>query len=91
MNDSSDIIRHAFLVILYLSAPALITAAAVGIFVGIMQSVTQIQDQSISYVLKMVAVVVTLLICATWIKEELVNLLVRIFDEIPTLGGIGLI
>lgn len=86
MNESTDIIRHAFLVILYLSGPALIVAAVVGVLVGILQSVTQIQDQSISYAIKMVAVAVTLLLCAGWIEHSLVDLLDRIFDEMPTIG-----
>ncbi len=55
--DNTDLVHHlneVLLLVLYLSAPVLIIAAAIGLAVGLLQAVTQIQDQSLPQTLKLV-------------------------------------
>lgn len=88
MNDSAEIIRMAFSLIFIGSAPALITAAVTGLLVGLLQSVTQIQDQSISYVIKMVAVCAVLLLSSHWLMGHITQLFQMVFEQVPYLTSV---
>lgn len=88
MSDSAEIIHMAFSLIFIGSAPALVTAALAGLVVGLLQSVTQIQDQSISFVLKMVAVCAVLLLSANWLMGHITQLFQTIFEQVPFLSGV---
>ncbi|ACX53110.1 flagellar biosynthetic protein FliQ [Ammonifex degensii KC4] len=58
-----DLVTKAFFLVLLLAGPALLVSALVGLVVGILQATTQIQDQMISFVPKIVAVFLTLALC----------------------------
>ncbi|RDV84683.1 flagellar biosynthetic protein FliQ [Ammonifex thiophilus] len=58
-----DLVTKALLLVLLLAGPALLVSALVGLVVGILQATTQIQDQMISFVPKIVAVFLTLALC----------------------------
>jgi len=57
-----------------LSAIPLATACVVGILASIVQVATQIQEQTISILAKLIALVIVFMICGTWMGEELINL-----------------
>ncbi|WP_153100505.1 EscS/YscS/HrcS family type III secretion system export apparatus protein [Paraburkholderia hayleyella] len=77
MNEFIAFAASTFLLVFWLSLPVLGTAALVGVVVGIVQSVTQIQDQSIAYGIKFLAVGAVLLFTATWMHAELTRVLDR--------------
>jgi type III secretion protein S len=79
MTDIQNLARDAIALILWLSLPALAVAALTGILVGLVQSVTQIQDQAVSYGIKVIAVSATVFFTGAWMKQELLRLLARIF------------
>ena len=85
--DHSQIVMAAFKIIMLASAPTLLVAMIVGILVGLMQSVIQVQDQTIGYVLKLAAVCVTLMISAPWIMREIGHLFDLILGAIPGAAG----
>lgn len=58
-----DLVTKALFLVLLLAGPALLVSALVGLVVGILQATTQIQDQMISFVPKIVAVFLTLALC----------------------------
>lgn len=72
-----------------LSAPILLTALCVGFVISLFQSVTQIQEVTLSFVPKAIAVGVALLVCGNWMLHEITSFTVGLFDRIPDLlaGG----
>lgn len=68
-----------------LSAPILITALVVGFAVSLVQSVTQIQEATLSFVPKAVAVVIALVICGHWMISEIVTFTHQLFERLPAL------
>lgn len=86
MNDS-DLVHYtsqALLLVLYLSLPVIVIAAVVGLGVGLFQALTQIQDQTFSFVFKLIAVILTIVICAQWVGSELHGFAVNMFNLITT-------
>ena len=70
-----------------LSAPVLITALVVGFAVSLVQSITQIQEVTLSFVPKAIAVGVALLVCGHWMIAEMVSFTNEMFARIPQLLG----
>lgn len=70
-----------------LAAPALITALVVGFTVSLLQSVTQIQEITLSFVPKAIAVAVALMLAGNWMISELIVTTNELFDRIPQLLG----
>ena len=70
-----------------LSAPVLLTALVVGFAISVLQSITQIQEVTLSFVPKMVGVGVALLLCGNWMLAELTGFTRELFDRLPGLLG----
>jgi flagellar biosynthetic protein FliQ len=70
-----------------LAAPILVTALVVGFAISVFQSITQIQETSLSFVPKAVAVSIALIICGQWMISVIVSFTTNLFDQIPTLVG----
>lgn len=84
-----DIGTQGLLVAAKLAAPLLITALVVGFAISLLQSITQVQEVTLSFVPKIVAVGVALLIAGNWMISEIVQFTEMMFDRIPQLlsGG----
>ena len=91
MNDASviDIALQTMLVAAKLSAPVLLTALVVGFAISLFQSVTQIQEVTLSFVPKALAVGVALLVTGNWMLHELVSFTTGLYDRIPALLSAG--
>ena len=84
-----DVINYserALLLVLFLSMPPIIVAALVGTLVSLLQALTQIQEQTLGFAIKLAAVLVTILATANWLGEELYQYALFIFDKIETLS-----
>ncbi|NCO52053.1 MAG: flagellar biosynthesis protein FliQ [Deltaproteobacteria bacterium] len=81
-----DIGRRALETALLISAPMLLTALLVGLIISIFQAATQINEQTMTFIPKIVGVFVVLLIFAPWILQKMMTLTLMIFDLLPTLG-----
>lgn len=68
-----DIMREGIVVALKLGAPLLLLSMLVGILVAIFQAVTQIHEQSLAFILKLIVVVLILLVGGGWMLEELID------------------
>jgi type III secretion protein S len=66
--------RQALLLSLILSLPVVITAGIVGLLVGLIQAVTQLQDQALLMALKLSAVIAVLFVTGGWMSSELVSI-----------------
>jgi len=80
-----EICRKAIETILMASAPMLIVALLVGLLVSIFQAATQINEQTLTFVPKIVAVFITLLIFGSWLIKILTLFTVGLFDVMATL------
>ena len=81
-----DLCYQALILVVMLSLPAVITAALVGLVTGILQAVTQIQDQSISYAVKLIAVSFVTALTARWLSAELYQFGENLYHLMPLLG-----
>lgn len=82
-----SITKEAMFLVLILSLPPIIVAAVLGVMVSLVQAVTQIQEQTLSFAMKLLGVTVTLALTAGWLGWELVLYAVRLFDQVARLGG----
>ena len=81
-----ELAQQALLLVLLLSLPAACTAMIVGIGIGILQSVTQVQDQSISYAAKLIAVSVVLIVTANWLGSHMYRFSEALFHAMAEVG-----
>lgn len=65
-----DIARRALWLIIETSAPLLLVSLIVGLIISIFQTVTSIQDQTLTFVPKILAVFITLMLCGGWIMQK---------------------
>lgn len=84
-----DIGTQAMIIAAKLSAPVLLTALVVGFVISLFQSVTQIQDATLAFVPKVVAVGVALLFAGNWMMHEMITFTTKLYEAIPGLirGG----
>lgn len=73
LQQAVDIGRQALLVAVKLSFPVLLVGLVVGIIISILQAATQIQEQTLTFVPKMIAVVATLFIIMPWLLTVLMD------------------
>lgn len=71
--------------VLILSLPTVVIAAAVGTLVSLVQALTQIQEQTLSFVFKLVAVIVTLFATSSWLGHELYTFADLTLHRIPVI------
>jgi flagellar biosynthetic protein FliQ len=79
--------QQALLVLLLVSAPMLLAALGVGLLVSIFQAATQINEMTLSFIPKLVAVFITMVVAGPWIMSTLLDYMRRLFMQIPTLIG----
>nr|WP_300003834.1 flagellar biosynthesis protein FliQ [Tissierella sp.] len=80
-----DIMRNGFLTIIRVSAPILVIALVVGLLISILQATTQIQEQTLSFVPKLMAIMVALIIFGNYMLTILMNFTENIFNLMSTL------
>jgi type III secretion protein S len=85
MNQSEivSILSNALNLTLLLSMPAIAVAAIVGTLFSLLQALTQIQEQTLSFAIKLIAVALTLYLTAGWMGGQLFNYALAIFDGFP--------
>ena len=76
---------QAMLLAAKLCAPVLLTALAIGFAVSLFQSVTQIQEVTLSFVPKAIGVAIALLVCGNWMLHELVSFTTELYQHIPNI------
>lgn len=74
--------KQGMLLVVVLSAPPLIVAVVVGVLTSLVQALMQIQDQTLPFGIKLVAVGVTLILTGRWIGVELIQLINLTFEMI---------
>lgn len=75
-----EIMTDAFLTGLKVAAPPLLISLAVGLIIAIIQAATQIHEQTLTFVPKLVAIGLTLILLGPWMGNELENFTIRLFE-----------
>ncbi len=81
-----NICRQAIETTLMCAAPMLIVALVIGLIISIFQAATQINEQTMTFIPKIVGVFVTLLLFAPWILQKASSFLITIFNQLPIIG-----
>jgi flagellar biosynthetic protein FliQ len=84
-SDVLAIGTHALRIMIMLSAPLLLVALAVGLLVGVFQAATQINEMTLSFIPKLLAVSATLAIAGPWMLNLLVSYTRELITSIPSL------
>lgn len=84
INDVTAIVSDALFIIIKCSAPLLLVSLVVGLIVSIFQTVTSIQEQTLTFVPKILAIFLALIIMGHWIMNSMVEYMVRLWSEFNT-------
>jgi len=76
-----DLCRNALLSALIIGAPMLLVGMAAGLFIGLIQALTQIQDQTVSFVPKLLAMAGVMIVCLPWLMMRLVEFTREVFTN----------
>ncbi|MBX9929465.1 MAG: flagellar biosynthesis protein FliQ [Gemmatimonadaceae bacterium] len=89
MNDALvvDLARNAIMLAIALAAPMLLAALGVGLAVSVAQAVTQIQEQTLAFVPKLVAVFGVFLVGLPWMIQMTVKYTTELFRSLPMIAG----
>ncbi len=80
-----EVVGQAIKITLMLSAPMLMGALIVGVLVSIFQAVTQINEQTLSFIPKILVIIAALVIFSPWMMETMVSYTQDLFTSIPEL------
>ncbi len=85
-SEIIGVIQAAMVAALKLAAPILIVSVAIGLIVSIFQAATQIHEQTLSFVPKLIAIALVLVILGPWMMETMNDFMVYIFNLIVKLN-----
>lgn len=88
MNQAQllDYAQTCLLLVLKLSLIPIIVATVIGVIVSLLQALTQIQEQTLGFAVKLIAISVTLLACSSWLGGQLLLYTQDIFSNFALLG-----
>ncbi len=84
---ATELVRNAVAIALWVAAPLLITALVVGIVVSLIQAITQLQEQTLTFIPKLALLAVVFLATLPWTLARLVEYLVQVFRTLPTVSA----
>jgi flagellar biosynthetic protein FliQ len=79
--------RQAIEMALILSAPLLLAALVIGLIISIFQAATQINEQTLSFIPKLVGTFLILILAGPWMLQMMVDYIRRLFESIPQIIG----
>jgi flagellar biosynthetic protein FliQ len=82
-NEAIDLVRDAILMSLVVGSPLLVIGMLVGLAIGLIQALTQIQDQTVSTVPKLVAMTLAIVVCLPWLTDRMLEYTSNLLQEIP--------
>jgi len=89
MNQDTvvSLATHAMTLALEIGGPILLAGLIIGLLVSIFQAVTSIQEQSLSFIPKVVGVAVLIVVLGPWMLDQLVSYAQNLYNSIPSLVG----
>lgn len=80
-------IKQSLIITLYMSAPIILMTVVVGLLLGILQAVMQLQDQALPFAVKLIGTIFIFLILGGWMTQQLLQFAELLFNTIPTIGS----
>jgi flagellar biosynthetic protein FliQ len=87
MNTYQEIAKQALALILLLSLPPLITSVVVGVLISLLQALTQVQEQTLTFVPKILATVIVIIVFAGWTFQKMIIFTQQVYNFIPYVGN----
>ena len=85
----SELMVRSMRLTVMISLPILLVALVVGLIISILHATTSIQEQTLTFVPKILAIVLAIVIFGSWIAGSMIGFTVEIFDMIPGMGSFG--
>ena len=82
-----SLLRSSIIQTLSIAAPVLLTSMLIGLIISIFQAVTSIQDQTLTFVPKIVAILTIIGIFGAWMMNSMANFTSNLFNMIPSITG----
>jgi flagellar biosynthetic protein FliQ len=79
VDNATDLVRETLTLMLTISAPILLAALLIGLGISVLQAVTQIQEQTLSFVPKIVGMAVVAILVTPWAAAQLLEFAARMF------------
>ncbi|WP_291635454.1 flagellar biosynthesis protein FliQ [Clostridium sp.] len=86
-NIVLTVVKDAVQTAIMVAAPILLTATIVGLLISIFQATTQIQEQTLTFVPKLLAAALMGLLMGSWMLHIMIDFTTRMFELIATMGG----
>ena len=85
-NEIFQLSYQALILILILSGPPIIISMVLGLIVAVFQAATQIQEQTLSFTVKLFAVVLSIIVLGPWLGSQIHSFALLIFNSFPKWG-----
>ncbi|AUH50367.1 flagellar biosynthesis protein FliQ [Chromobacterium subtsugae] len=82
-----SIVQNALYILIIVSAPVLLTSLLVGLLVSILQAATQINEMTLTFIPKLLAMFLVLVLAGPWMLNTLIEYTTRLFQSIPNVIG----
>lgn len=82
-----NIVQNALYVLIIVAAPVLLVSLLVGLLVSVLQAATQINEMTLTFIPKLLALFVTLVLAGPWMINTLIDYTVRLYQSIPNAIG----
>jgi len=82
-----ELFRNMLTTAIVMVLPLLLTGMVVGLAISLLQAVTSIQEQTLSFVPKLLAVVFVMMLTAFWLIEQITAFTTEMFNRLSTIGG----
>ena len=79
VEQGVDLVRESLVLMLFLSAPILLAALVVGLLIGVLQAATQVQEQTLTFVPKMLAMGIIAVLVTPWLLQKILDFSQRMF------------
>lgn len=86
ISDVMSVFQHSMVLAIKMAAPVLIVSMAVGLIISIFQAATQIHEQTLTFVPKLIAIAVILVFLGSWMMESMSDFVVYIFKTITEIS-----
>lgn len=83
-RDALELTRHAIIIAMQLTMPILTVSLIIGVIVSLFQAVTQIQEQTLTFVPKVIIIALTLVVLGPWMLHTLVGFTAGLIHSLPT-------
>jgi flagellar biosynthesis protein FliQ len=84
VDQAAELTRNAVVLVLMLGAPIMLMAILVGLTISVLQAVTQLQDQTLSFVPKIIAMALAGLALLPWMMHRIVEFSIEVINNIPS-------